>query len=401
MRSFAPLILAALASSASAQSFDASAGQSAPTDLPEFSGRPSGFPTGSAAFPQGTGGFGGHGQHSHASGSGGFARPSGQNDLGFQQSGFPSHTGSDFAFPTGTRPFESGSPQSARRFAREFPSGGNFESGSFPSGPQQTGERPTGAFPSGFPSGGNGGAFATGSRGARPSGVGTGFESRFGGERPTGARPSGMPSGSPPSFSVEPTLAARQEAPTGTESGFGGEKPTGAIPSGARPSGGAFPSGSRPSGARPSGNAFPSGKGKNGARPSGKPSGSGAPPAISGAPTDIVARQAPTGIESEFGGSKPTGAFPTGLPSGFPSGAFPTDGSFPTGAKPTGAFKSGSAFPSGGANFFQGNKAAQSGLPTIPIPSGGLPLIPTGGMAAPSGGFPTTFQTRVRPTTAA
>ena len=196
-------------------------------------------------------------------------------------------------------------------------------------------------------------------------------------------------------MSGEPSLAARQ-APTGVESGTGGERPTGAIPSGSRPSGDAFPSGerptgARPSGARPSGGAFPSGKGMSGARPSGMPSGSGAPPAMSGAPTDIVARQAPTGVESGFGGSKPTGAFPSGS---FPSGGFQSGG-------PGGAFPSGSAFPSGGANF-GGNNAAQSGLPTIPIPSGGLPLIPTGASSgAPSGGFPTTFQTQVRPTTSA
>ncbi|KAH9214611.1 hypothetical protein DL95DRAFT_409198 [Leptodontidium sp. 2 PMI_412] len=266
MRSFAPLILAALASSAAAQSFGGSAGQSMPTDMPEFSGRPTGVRTGSAAFPQGTGGFGGHGKHDHASGSGGFARPSGQNEFGAQHSGFPSHTGSDFPFPTGSRPFESGSPLSARNFAREFPSGGNLESLSMPTGTgfggsQQTGARPTGplpsgfpsdfptGFPSGFPTGGPGGAPATGSLGSRPTGFGGVFESGFGGERPTGA------------------------------------------------------------------------------------------------------------------------------------------------------FKSGSAFPSADTKFQTNNNyAAHSGLPTIPIPSNGLPLIPTG-MPTPSGGFPSTFQTRVRPTT--
>ncbi|KAK0121779.1 hypothetical protein ONS95_010062 [Cadophora gregata] len=220
MRSFAPLVLVALATSASAQSLAAPV---PPTDLP--SGRPSGIRTGSAPFPQGTGGFG---------------------------------------------------------------------------GPQVSGERPTGAFHSGFPSDGFGGAFATASNRPHPSGVNAPFESGFEG------RPSGRPS---------------------------------AV----------------------------------------RPSGSHVPPALPGIPTDIIARQAPTGFESGFEGTKPTAGFPT---AGFPPAGLPTDGAFPSGGLPSGGFPSG-GFPSGG------------------FPSGGFPTdgFPTDGF--PTGGFPSTFRTRVRPTPSA
>ncbi|KAH7348474.1 hypothetical protein BKA65DRAFT_476889 [Rhexocercosporidium sp. MPI-PUGE-AT-0058] len=54
MRSFNPLIVAALASSASAQFFGIPAGQSAPTDIPKFSRLLAGVRTGSSNFPQRT-----------------------------------------------------------------------------------------------------------------------------------------------------------------------------------------------------------------------------------------------------------------------------------------------------------------------------------------------------------